>query len=283
MLAYEKAETGLGVSFPKLTTLYFSSKNAKNPSNLQGGQADRSSVDFLSVAVGERSDFIEDIVLASCSKGLRAPPRQIGTGVAQTNIISLHMMEVFKNATSPHVVSIALTKCPNRSESNVAARLCCEFQEQGSFVLITGPDGVSIELASLGSACDCIVEGDCSAEHHSYPARTIADPIEGRMICYELLDVLNLWAGRVGRFNSQLADLDALHIEISPSVGCLADIDGMAMRLRHSNMHKVDELTSVVPMEACKKVYMTSFQRSALISQAYFYSPLLVFSAMAEC
>ena len=267
MSMFERTKPVLGVRSLKLTAVYFSSKNAGSFPDIQKYQADNSSSDFLSIAVGEASDFIEGITSASWSRALRAPAGQISSGVVQDGAIHLLRTEVFENVTSPHVVSIALTKCPSSNELNVTARLCREFQEQGTFIIITGPDDTSIGLSGLGLTCDCFIGGDCSTEHHSYPARTIADPIEGRMICYELLDVLKLWAGRIGKFNSQPANLDGLHIEISPSVGRLADIDRVATRLRRSVVHDIDELTSVVSIEASEEAYTTIFQRSALISQ----------------
>ena len=220
---------------------------------------------FVAVGIGEAHSFTEHLVDAPWSTGLRSPAGKIHVeAIIDVKCIDFGALDFFADVSGPHIGSIALPSFPNVAEIEIAKRLTQYLNELGAFVVITGLEGSEAALALAGTSSDCYVVGDCSSEHHSYPARTIADPLKGRMICYELYDVLSIWAGRIGLFNGFLPQCDAMHIEVPASVGSLKDVDRAAMQFRKTMPGMIDELVSVIPMSSNGVSRLTCFKKIVL-------------------
>lgn len=123
-------------------------------------------------------------------------------------------------------------------------------------------------LLWLGQACDCIVGGDGSDDHHHYPIRAISWPVEGRLICYDLYDVLSIWAGRLGRHGAARIDFDAMHVEVSASVGSLFAVDEIATKLLADMREGGERLVSVVDGVRDRAAVSTTFIRSSYVQQS---------------
>jgi hypothetical protein len=166
--------------------------------------------------------MIRKMADAPWSTALTTPPGKAAS-MTVTRAFDVEVGDILDGTPPPHVASIALAGNPTADEVALACRIGERLQERGSFVIVTGPATGRSMPGYIGS--DCYLAGNCGEEHHSYPARTVTEPIAGRMICYELYDVLRLWAGKTGEYGSLRHDADGLHIEVPASVGALEEVD----------------------------------------------------------
>ena len=262
-------DRGLSVRPINISILAFQPRKHDVLSILPSRDIDALSVSFVAIGIGEAHRLIDHLNEAPWSTGLRSPAGKVHVGVVESlKSNDLLSLDFLKEVCQPHVGSIALPSCPSVDELDLANRLTRHLHGLGTFVVITGLENSEVALASAGITSDCYVAGDCSFEHHSYPARTIADPLKGRMICYELYDVLSMWAGRIGTFNGFLPRCAAMHIEVPASVGSLKDIDRAAMQFRKAPHANLDELVSVIPMSSDMVSCLTCFRHSSVLNQA---------------
>ncbi len=174
------------------------------------------------------SHIIED--LASAAWFSHLPRAVIGLGdlsgqVEQAEGAFLQLL----GGLPPRIVSIALSAAPTPGEIDLACQVGNYFRcNQKAVVVMTCGPGDAGALLRLGRAADCLVRGDGSLRHHHYPIRTVSEPGMGRLVCYDLYDVICAWAGRVGQFGMLIPQCDALHVEISARVPTLQDVDDLA-------------------------------------------------------
>ena len=147
-----------------------------------------------------------------------------GSGREADNV----MADVLGRMRGPHVVSVALPRRPDWSEVEAACAVGRAISQRGAFAVGTASQPSPAAMERLGKAFDCVIEGDGGLHHHWYPIRTVTEPADGRMICYDLYDVCALWAGRIGTFGVVVPAADALHVEVSAETESLAEVDRLA-------------------------------------------------------
>lgn len=169
---------------------------------------------------------------------------------------------------APHVASIALGSAPSEAEVGLACDIGNLLRSRGVFVVATTALVADATLLRLGQACDCIVGGDGSDDHHHYPIRAVSWPVGGRLICYDLYDVLSIWAGRLGQHGATWADSDAMHVEVSASVGSLYAANEIATKLLGAMKDDGERLVSVVDGIRDRSAVYTTFTRSPYVQQS---------------
>lgn len=173
------------------------------------------------------------------------------------------------SACPAHVASIAIPDTATPAEMELAFRLGHALRSQGTFVVITASVTNQRVLDELGIVADCIVLGGTGVESHLYPVRTLSDPEQGRLICYDLYDVLCIWAGRIGRHDAAWPEAEAWHLEISSSVGALAEVDRLAAALLEQvGATGMPRLVSVVDGLGSALAAATGFRHDSSIMQA---------------
>ena len=187
-------------------------------------------VGCLAVGVGREGGAVVEALagapwFAHLRKAASAPSQAFGLSTATM------MHDVLEGIRGPHVVSVALPRCPGQADVEAACAVAHKFRPRGAFLVATVSEPSPAAIAGLGEAFDCLVKGDGSLHHHWYPTRTVTEPRTGRLICYDLYDVCCLWAGRVGSFGAVHPTADAMHVEVSSEVASLAEVDHLAAEM----------------------------------------------------
>lgn len=176
--------------------------------------------------------------------------------------------EIIGVCSTPHVASIALGSAPSESEVGLACDIGKLLRSRGAFVVVTTAFVTDAVLLRIGQACDCIVGGDGSDDHDHYPIRAVIWPAGGRLVCYDLYDVLSMWAGRLGRHGAARADSDAMHVEVSASFGSLYAVDEIATKLLGAMKDDGERLVSVVDSVRDRAAVSTTFTRNSYVQQS---------------
>ena len=88
------------------------------------------------------------------------------------------------------------------------------------------------------------------------------------MFCHDLYDVLSIWAGRLGRHGAARAVTDAMHVEVSASLGSLYAVDEIATKLFGAMKDDGECLVSVVDGVRDRAAVSTAFTRSSYVQQS---------------